>query len=240
MASAPTPTTGIRSEPEFSRISPANFNRNTNLTTPFFANGANVAAGLGIQGTSSNPINFGPPTLTFTNFGSLTDGSPSQTAVYNFGFTESLAIHRGKHNWTFGGGYTRYFRNSVTDANGRGTFNFTGLATSQLNANGQPVAGTGLDFADFLLGLPQSNSIRFGSSNTYFRTNAFNVFAQDDYRVRNNLTLNLGLRYEYFAPWNEKYGRIANLDIAPGFTAVSVATPSQPGLYSGAFSRAAW
>ena len=119
------------------------------------------------------PINFGPPTLTFTNFGSLTDGSPSQSAIYNFGFTESLAIHRGKHNWTFGGGYTRYFRNTVTDANGRGTFNFTGLATSQLNANGQPVPGTGLDFADFLLGLPQSDSIRFGSSNTYFRTNAY-------------------------------------------------------------------
>ena len=195
------------------------FNRNTNLTTPYFANGTNVAAALGIQGASSNPINFGPPTLTFTNFGSLTDGSPSQSAIYNAGFTDTLAIRRGKHNWTFGGGYTRYFRNSVTDANGRGTFNFTGLATSEINANGQAVPGTGLDFADFLLGLPQSDSIRFGGSDTYFRTNAYNVFAQDDFRVRNNLTLNLGLRYEYFAPWSEKYGRIANLDIAPGFTA---------------------
>ena len=213
----------------------ATFNRNTGLSTPFFANGADVAAALGIQGASSNPINFGPPTLSFTNFGALTDGSPSQSAIYNYGFTEALSIHRGKHNWTFGGGFTRYFRNTVADANGRGTFNFTGLATSQLNANGQPVPGTGLDFADFLLGLPQSDSIRFGSSNTYFRTNAFNVFGQDDFRVRNNLTLNLGLRYEYFAPWQEKYGRIANLDIAPGFTAVAVVTPSQAGPYSGSF-----
>jgi len=213
----------------------ATFNRNTNLTTPFFANGADVAAALGIAGASSNPINFGPPTLTFTNFGSLTDGSPSQSVFYNFGFTEALSIRRGKHNWTFGGGYTRYFRNTFTDSNGRGTFNFTGLATSQLNANGQPVPGTGLDFADFLLGLPQSDSIRFGSSNTYFRTDAYYLFGQDDFRVRNNLTLNLGLRYEYFAPWTEKYGRIANLDIAPNFSAVSVVTPSQPGAFSGAF-----
>ncbi len=213
----------------------ATFNRNSNLTTPFFANGSDVAAALGIQGTSSNPLNFGPPTLTFTNFGSLTDGSPSQTAFYNFGFTESLAIHRGRNNWTFGGGYTRYFRNSVTDANGRGTFNFTGLATSEINANGQPVANTGLDFADFLLGLPQSDSIRYGSSNTYFRSDSYYLFGQDDFRVRNNLTLNLGLRYEYFAPWSEKYGRIANLDIAPNFTAVAVATPSQPGPFSGTF-----
>ena len=211
------------------------FNRNTGTLSPFFANGPNVAAALGIQGTSANPINFGPPSLTFTNFGALTDGSPSQTAVYSLGFNDTLAIRRGKHNWTFGGGFTRSFNNTFTDANGRGTFTFTGLATSQLNANGQAIAGTGVDFADFLLGLPQTNSIRYGSSNTYFRSDSFSVFGQDDYRVLSNLTINLGLRYEYFAPWNEKYGRIANLDIAPNFSAVSVVTPTQPGLYNGAY-----
>ena len=211
------------------------FNRNTNLTTPFFAYGANVAADLGIQGTSPDPINFGPPTLNFTNFGALSDASPSQSAIYNFGANDTLSLRKGKHNWSFGGAYTRYFNNTVTDANGRGTFTFTGLATSALETNGLPVANTGFDFADFLLGTPQNNSIRYGSSNTYFRSNAFNVFAQDDYRVRSNLTLNLGLRYEYFGPWQEKYGRIANLDIAPNFSAVSVATPTIPGVYSGGF-----
>ena len=210
------------------------FNRNTGVTDPFFANGPNVAAALGIQGTSSNPMNFGPPNLNFTNFGGLVDGSPSQTAVYSIGFADTFAIRQGKHNWMFGGGYTRSFNNTFTDANGRGTFTFTGLATSQLNANGQPVAGTGLDFADLLLGLPQTNSIRYGGSNTYFRSNSYYIFGQDDFRVLPNLTLNLGLRYEYFAPWHEKHGRIANLDIAPNFSAVSVVTPAQPGLYSGA------
>jgi hypothetical protein len=211
------------------------FNRNTNLTTPFFANGANVAAELGIQGTSPNPINFGPPTVNFTNFGALTDASPSQSAVYNLGATDTFSMRKGKHNWSFGGGYTRYFNNTITDANGRGTFTFTGLATSALNSSGLPVANTGFDFADFLLGAPQTDSIRYGGSNTYFRSNAYNVFAQDDYRVLSNLTLNLGVRYEYFAPWQEKYGRIANLDIAPDFSAVSVVTPTIPGLYTGSF-----
>ena len=55
------------------------FNRNTNETTPFFANGANIAAELGITGTSGNPVNFGPPTLNFTNFGALSDGAPVLT-----------------------------------------------------------------------------------------------------------------------------------------------------------------
>jgi outer membrane receptor protein involved in Fe transport len=187
------------------------------------------------MGTSSNPINFGPPNLSFTNFGALTDGSPAESAVYSFGFNDNFSLRKGKHNWSFGSGYTRNFQNTVTDANGRGTFTFTGLATSAFNSTGQPVTGTGFDFADFLIGLPQTDSIRFGSSNTYFRTNSYNVFAQDDWRVASNFTLNLGLRYEYFAPWHEKYGRLANLDIAPGFTAVSVVTPTQSGLYTGAF-----
>lgn len=211
------------------------FNRNTNNALPFFAFGPDVATQLGIVGASSNPINFGPPNLSFTNFGALTDGSPSDSAVYSFGFTDNLLLRKGKHNWSFGGGYSRNFQNTVTDANGRGTFTFTGLATSALNSAGQPVTGTGFDFADFLLGAPQTDSIRYGSSNTYFRTYNYNAFAQDDWRLASNFTLNLGLRYEYFAPWQEKYGRIANLDIAPGFTAVSVVTPSQPGLYTGAF-----
>jgi hypothetical protein len=211
------------------------FNRNTSNALPFFAFGSDVAAQLGIVGASSNPINFGPPNLSFTNFGALTDGSPAESAIYSFGFNDIFLLRKGRHNWSFGGGYTRNFQNTVTDANGRGTFTFTGLATSALNSAGQPISGTGFDFADFLLGLPQTDSIRFGSSNTYFRTKNYNVFAQDDWRVASNFTLNLGLRYEYFAPWHEKYGRIANLDVAPGFSAVSVVTPSQPGLYTGAF-----
>ncbi len=53
--------------------------------------------------------------------------------------------------------------------------------------------------------------------------------------MRPNLTLNLGLRYEYFSPFYEKYGRIANLDIAPGYSAVARVTPGASGPYSGGF-----
>lgn len=187
------------------------FNRNRNDTTPFFA--YNAADNLGIPGASTSPINYGPPNLNFTNFGALSDASPALTRNQGQSLGENLVLSRGKHSVTLGVQYTRSDLNSLTDPNGRGTFNFTGQAT-------------GFDFADFLLGLPQSSSIRYGDSSTYFYQNAWNGFAVDDWKVTTNLTLNLGLRYEYFSPFYEKYGNIANLDISPDFTSVNVEVPA--------------
>jgi hypothetical protein len=132
-------------------------------------------------------------------------------------------------------GYRRMQLNTRTDQNARGTFTFSGLSTSAFNAQGQPVANTGYDFADLLLGLPQSSSVRFGDTSTYFRASAWSAYGMDDWRLRPNLTLNLGLRYEYFTPFREKYNHIANLDIAPNFTGVAVVLPEQAGPWSGAF-----
>ncbi|HEV2200090.1 MAG TPA: TonB-dependent receptor [Bryobacteraceae bacterium] len=212
------------------------FKRNSNDTTPYFANGQNVALDFGIHGTSSNPLNYGPPNLNFTNFGALSDTSPVLTRNQSQTFSDNLIAVRGLHSFTFGVQFTRNDLNTRSDPNGRGTFNFTGLLTSAFGANGSPVVGTGFDFADFLLGLPQSSAIRYGDSSTYLRENVWTGFAQDDWKVRPNLTLNLGLRYEYFSPFYEKYGHIANLDVAPGFSAVALVTPGgASGPYSGGF-----
>ena len=211
------------------------FNRNVTQLTPFFANGADIAAELGIAGTSSNPLNFGPPNLNFTNFGALSDGNASLIRNQSQSGTESLIWTHGSHTFTGGLQFTRNDQNTQTDQNGRGTFNFTGLTTSAFDSRGLPIAGTGFDLADFMLGLPQSSSIQYSGTSLYFRQNIWSAYFVDDWKIRPSLTLNLGLRYEYFSPVSEKYGRLANLDIAPGFTAVSVATPGQTGLYSGSF-----
>ncbi|MCX6635401.1 MAG: TonB-dependent receptor, partial [Acidobacteria bacterium] len=214
-----------------------NFTRNRSQTTPHFAFGRDVAVELGIQGTSRDPINYGPPNLSFTNFGGLQDAAPVLRRDQSSGVTESLTLVHGKHNFTFGGSYKRNQLNSRTDQAARGSYSFSGLLTSALDERGNPLAGTGFDFADFLLGYPQSSSLRFGSANTYFRETVSAGFAQDDWRLRRNLSLNAGLRYEYFSPFREKFGRMANLDVAPGFTGVAVVTPADSiGPYSGAFS----
>jgi hypothetical protein len=216
-----------------------NFNRNTNTGIPFFETAGDVSGALGIQGTSPDPRNNGPPALSFANFSSLNDANATHSAVENFGINDNIQIHKGKHNWNFGGGVTHYLNNSITDQNGRGSFSFSGLSTATYNAQGLAVSGTGYDFADFLLGLPETSSIRYGDSALYYRSNSYNAFVVDDWRLRTGLSLNLGLRYEYYEPWHEKYGHAANLDIAPGFAAVAPVLPGQAGPLTGAIFPAA-
>lgn len=211
------------------------FSRNRTSTSPFFANGSNVAAQLGIAGTSSNPLDYGPPNLSFTNFGGLSDAAAALMRNQTSTIADSVIVVRGKHTWTFGGQVQRLQLNNRSDQNGRGSFVFSGLASSGFDSSGQPLASTGFDFADFLLGLPNSSTIRYGSADTYFRGTNYSFFAQDDWRLRSNLSFNLGVRYELPSPLTEKYNRMANLDIAPGFTAVAAVTPGTTGPYTGVF-----
>jgi len=211
------------------------YNRNRNEMLPFFAYGRNWANDLGIRGTSQDELNYGPPNLNFTNFGGLTDASPVLRRDQTMAASEGFTYTKGKHNLSLGGDYRRIQHNNRTDQNGRGTFTFTGLATSGFDALRNPLAFTGFDFADFLLGLPQSGSIRYGSSSNYFRGSTYSAYVQDDWRVKAGFSLNLGLRYEYASPFHEKRNQMANLDVAPGFTGVAVVTPGDAGPYSGVF-----
>jgi hypothetical protein len=215
-----------------------NLNRNRSETIPYFAYKRNYAEEWGIAGTSQTPINWGPPNVGFTNFGGLADAAPILRRDQNSGVEEGLTYVRGKHNFTFGGEYKHNQINSRTDSNARGSISFSGLLTSDFDAKGNPLAGTGFDFADFLLGYNQSSSIRFGSGNTYFREHLTTAYVQDDWRLRKSLSLNVGVRYEYFTPYRERSGSMANLDIAQGFTGVSVVTPTKTqGAYTGEFSQ---
>lgn len=214
------------------------FSRNRIETLPFFAFGADVAGDLGIEGTSDAPINFGPPNLTFTNFGNLSDGSPMLRRDQTLEISESVTWVLGNHNLSIGGNYRWIQLNTISEQNARGSLSFSGLGTSAFDDQGLPLAKTGFDFADFVLGLPQSSSIRFGNPDTYFRAPAFSLYAQDDWRVSANFTVNFGLRYEFLRPFQEKFNRIVNLDVAPGFSGVAPVLPGMSGAFSGLFPAA--
>ncbi|HEY7210717.1 MAG TPA: TonB-dependent receptor [Bryobacteraceae bacterium] len=204
------------------------FNRNRTRITPYFSLLPDIARQLGIPGTSTDPLNYGPPTLNFTNFAALSDGTPTLNRNQTLAASDSITLTHGTHSFSFGGGFTRADLSTRTDPNGRGTFNFTGIATSTLNNAGHVQAASGYDLADFLLGFPQSASIQYSGFNEYFLQNQWNGYAQDEWKLRASLTLILGVRYEYFSPFEEKYGRMANLAIAPNYSSVSVAIPGLP------------
>ncbi len=83
------------------------------------------------------------------------------------------------------------------------------------------VPNTGYDFADFLLGVPDTSSIAYGNADKYLRAKVADLYVQDDWKVSPGLSLTLAVRWEYTSPITEKYGRLVNLDISPGFTAVA-------------------
>ncbi len=106
---------------------------------------------------------------------------------------------------------------------------------AQLNGNFLFFGGeTGVDFADFLLGVPsqynQSQLQAFYSRNKYA-----GIYAQDSWRVKKNLTLNYGLRWDRIEPWYEKYNQIATFETGrqsvafPGAPA-GILFPTDPGV----------
>jgi hypothetical protein len=132
--------------PRFNNAATLTFSRNNNKSAPFFAYSDNIAAALGISGTAQDPINFGPPNLSFTNFGGLSDGSASVTRSQTTAFTDNVTyVLKKKHNLQMGYSYRRMQNNVLSNQNARGSFTFSGLLTSELTAAGQPVAGTGFD-----------------------------------------------------------------------------------------------
>ncbi len=205
------------------------FSRLRTQVRPFFADRENVAADAGVSGTSQDPTNWGPPTLAFSSgIASLNDGVSAFDRNRTDGLNLSTTWTRGRHAVTFGGDFRRQEFNVLSQQNPRGTFTFTGAATAGTPASTSPTQTSGSDVADFLLGVPDTSAIAFGNADKYFRESVYDLFATDEWRLRPELTVNAGLRWEYGAPITELFGRLVNLDVTNGFAAVSPVLGSSP------------
>jgi trimeric autotransporter adhesin len=193
------------------------WNRSNSHTTNFFTNTDNNAAGDAgiVVGTNQVPLNYGLPNVTLSNFSGLNEVEPNFSLSQTISASETLSWIHGKHNLRFGGDYRRVHRDFLAGLNATGSFTFTGLFTESAS-----VANSGSALADFLLGLPQSTGLNSAVTKSYLRDNVYDAYAMDDWRVLPYLTLNYGLRYEFYAPYTEKYGRLGMVDTDPdaGFT----------------------
>jgi Carboxypeptidase regulatory-like domain len=164
--------------------------------------GVDFAAQTGLEGVTRDPRDVGYPQMSTAGLFS-TMGDPT-SFVYrrneHFELYENLLLDRGAHHLKFGTYFFHLrFRPEQPD-NARGAFNYTGQFT-------------GNAFADFLLGYPTSAVSGIGRGSEDGRTNWVHLFAQDDWRVRRNLTVNLGLRYEYNQHMHDVTNRLSSVDL---------------------------
>jgi hypothetical protein len=193
----------------------ANWNRSNARVTNYFTNVNDIATEMGIHGPggtalNASPLNWGVPSVTMSSFTGISQVQPSFSIQQTISVSETLAWIHGKHNVRFGGDYRRVHRDFLGGNNATGTFYFTGYYT-------------GSALGDFLLGEPQETTIAAAASKSYLRDNVFDLYAQDDWRARSDVTLLYGVRYEFFAPYTEKYNHLSMVDTNPdgGFTNVA-------------------
>jgi hypothetical protein len=172
----------------------------------------NRAAGLtGLQ-DNQDPTISSLPAFSWAGLsgfsGNAGDGRPKWQNRWANEISDALTWIKGKHIIKTGA-RIHYFKPLFTDSRSHnGVFNFTGIATE----NPLTPAGTGDSFADWMLGYPASASrgnpaTWWGGYGTYWHG-----FVQDDFKVNNRLTVNIGLRYEY-TPWLKSYrGQAATFD----------------------------
>jgi len=158
------------------------------------------AASLGISSPLSS-LFTGMPTLSFANLFDI-GSSPladNYASVATYTGSDMLTWNHGRHTVKFGGEYKRQIVDAIFNAYTRGQVFFLGLI------NGNPMT-------DFLSGLSSLSVIGSGVNTIHPRANDFNLFVQDDWKISSRLTLNAGLRYDYFGPTTEVNGRLVDFD----------------------------
>jgi len=180
----------------------------------------------------------------FTNQGINGGISSLGTSAYNGGiidntysYSDNLTWQRGLHYFSMGGQAIRYQNNYPTGNNSGylGSESYTGAFT----ANPSAANAGGYGGADFVLDRVQSAGVTLSSINVGQRQWRAAGFVQDDYKLRRNLTLSLGLRYEFDEPWIEQNNKTGTIDLQTGQVQYAVRVPTGAPIGSGICSNRA-
>jgi hypothetical protein len=134
---------------------------------------------------------------------------------------------KGQHSIQFGGKARKEWNNVRELQQAQGSHNFGGSWTSLYDpVDDAAVPFTGSGFADLLLGLPDFLSNQFNRGYFYFRQTEVGLYFNDRWKVTPRLTLNLGVRWDRWTPYSEKFNRLVVPDIQHVFDRFEVVTPS--------------
>jgi outer membrane receptor protein involved in Fe transport len=160
-------------------------------------------------------INGGGGTAQLGQNGTLAPGIHAVLAENHTMFSDVLTLIHGRHTVKVGGEFDKAGQNYTNWGDvSSGSFSFTGIATEQLSgcpSSCTGVSGTGIPYADFLLGAVQTWSV-YDYDETGARVWTAGAFAQDDFKLRPNLTLNIGLRYQRQSGWSVLHNLFGTFD----------------------------
>ena len=189
----------------------------TGFQHPNAAN-AGFASSVGFGGIPQAKLNGGLPRIVFNGNNSIDQaGSPEWSTTDEhenvYQILDNVTKIMGNHALKAGVSFQNIRFSTLQPQFSRGEYNYNGNGTANLTASGATVSNTGNSIADFLLDL-QADHGGLSNETTNGDQRADNaVYFQDDWRVTHNLTLNLGVRWEYFQPYQDVGGYQASFNM---------------------------
>jgi hypothetical protein len=204
----------------------------TGVTNGF--NGTAFTQGLGLTGLQNLFYN-GIPELDFNHVSALNaDRLSSITKSNTFVYTDALNWTKGNHQVKVGLDISTV--EAITPLGFNGSDNY---GTFQYNTSGSAGLFTGVDFADFLSGLPYQTFYDVVSQDNDGKSTHYNFFAQDQWKINQDLTLSYGLRYELQPGYADVHGDIGNFDPTAALSGRSIYPDGKQSLLAQAFLASA-
>ena len=205
------------------------FNRLNNQSKANSVNGSDWPALLGISNASGLvfpqiSFNGSPVGIGYTGFSTQSDNGHVPNSLVT---VDNVSWVHGRHFFHFGAEWRAYQYSFIAAGDTSPNYSFNNFQTAYLANN----ASTGDPLASFLLGLPQSEQLSITSVNPRLDSNYFSGFVQDDLKIRHDLTLNLGLRYDVDTPRHETHNATSALALTlpnSGNAAIPI-SPAVPG-----------
>lgn len=203
------------------RIGFSRLNVMTGLQEPLFdVNGAQST--LPQFNVAGYPLFGGAGQFTGTTGGGLLSVRNSTYQIY-----DNVSWTKGRHVFKFGAEAMQIRYSRIETPSFIGNFQFTqGFTTRTARTD-----GTGDPLASFLLGMAAVGNRSVGPNRTDTRQTIFSVYAQDDYKIRSNMTLNLGIRYELAPPPYDINGAFASIDFTTAPSPAQIFAEGKTGFY---------
>jgi len=191
------------------------FNRSVIYQTIDGVGKQNYSQAFGLTALNPAPQQWAPPIVYLSTHTSLGNATTPDGITQNlFQYADELSWTFGKHNLVFGGEVEQIQLNAAWTVYNNGLFHFSGQYTN----NHKATASGGEDIADFLLGYAYNAEGAVGTTVGAFRQYNLAPYIQDDWHATNKLTLNLGLRYDYYGSPADLHNNAHVYDVATNTT----------------------